>query len=189
MRAPARRDVLRLGGAGLVALACGAAAAHTPYRQWVVYRRKHLLIGCHRDDDPAHAAARAAAAHLEEHLPTARARVARAPAATRLAALMATDQLDLAVLAPGEVEGMMTAAGPFSVYGRVPLTTLLPLGSDHALVAHARFPDDHAALVAEALRDAAVARTEPRREAAPPAPWHPGVGAGADARKPDAGGD
>jgi len=36
-------------------LSVGAAAAlllsgHTPYRQWVVYRKKHLLIGCHKAD-------------------------------------------------------------------------------------------------------------------------------------------
>jgi hypothetical protein len=23
---------------------------HTPYGQWVVYRKKHLVIGCHRED-------------------------------------------------------------------------------------------------------------------------------------------
>jgi hypothetical protein len=152
----------------LLALLAAPAAAHTPYRQWVVYRRKHLLVGCHRDDAAGQAAARAAVTALEAHLPDARSRVARAPAATRLAALLATDQLDLAVLAPGEVSAMMAAEGPFAAYGRIPLTALAPLGAGHALLAHARFRDDHAALVSEALAEEAA-------DAPPPAPWHPGA--------------
>lgn len=165
----ARRTVL----AGLAAWAA-PAAAHTPYRQWVVYRRKHLLIGCHRDDPAGHAAATALSRHLETHLPTARSRVARAPAATRLAALLATDQLDVAVLQPDEVRAMRGAAGPFIAYGRLPLTTLAALGTGHLVVAHARFPDEHAALVAEALGDAPAAADAPWWTA-PAAPWHPGA--------------
>lgn len=179
-RGPTRRAALSLGGLGALALG-GAAAAHTPYRQWVVYRRAHLLIGCHRDDAAAHALATAAAAHLEAHLPSARPRVARAPSAMRLAALLATDQLDLAVLTPAEVEAMTAA-------GRLSLTTLLPLGADHALMAHARFPDDHAALVAGALADAPVAGGPARPDAASPAPRHPGAVEGPEGRAPSTGG-
>jgi hypothetical protein len=46
-----RRAVLRstlIGGAWLL------ASAHTPYRQWQVYRRRHLLIGCSRTDAPTY---------------------------------------------------------------------------------------------------------------------------------------
>ena len=38
--------------AGASCLLIGRAAAHTPYRQWDVYRQKHLLIGtCRADPD------------------------------------------------------------------------------------------------------------------------------------------
>ena len=44
-----RRQVLRLGGALAAAV---LLSGHTPYGQWVVYRKKHLLIGCHKADEP-----------------------------------------------------------------------------------------------------------------------------------------
>ncbi len=42
-----RRAVMRCG---LILVAVLAVSAHTPYRQWDVYRMKHLLIGTSRED-------------------------------------------------------------------------------------------------------------------------------------------
>lgn len=143
------RRALLLAAAGV--LVGAGAAAHTPYRQWVVYRRKHLLIGSHRKNLAGYALAKTVAATLAEGLPASRARVARAPAATRLASLLATDQLDLAVLTIAEAEAMETGEGRFAPYGTIALELLFPLEGGHALFAHDRFRDDHAAMVTDAL--------------------------------------
>jgi hypothetical protein len=71
-----RRALLRTA---LVAAGALVLGGHTPYPQWTVYRRKHLLIGSHRADLGTWRAAQEIVALLEGHLPEARARVARAP--------------------------------------------------------------------------------------------------------------
>lgn len=168
----------RVPGVGAILLAAlllaDPAASHTPYGQWVVYRKAHLLVGCHRADATACALARDAAAHLAQRLPASKARTARAPAATRLASLLATDQLDVAVLTPPEIAGMTAGDGVFSAYGAIDLTTLALFPSGHALVAHARFPDEHALLVSKAL-DGSPLVPAASASSTPPTRFHPAV--------------
>ncbi|MEO0624808.1 MAG: hypothetical protein AAFU49_22520 [Pseudomonadota bacterium] len=164
-----RRSALAL--LGLAGLGT-AASAHTPYKQWVVYRRKHLLIGCHRDDAEGYRVAKATAAFLVDHLPKSQARVARAPAASRLASLLATDQLDLAVLDWETARAIRQGEGIYAAFGRQEIGTLAMLDAAHCLVAHARFPDRHGSLVAETLIGSKIA---PRavQDTPPPCPWRP----------------
>lgn len=135
-----------------IALAAGATllSGHTPYGQWVVYRKKHLLIGCHRADQQTYELAKQLVAILEDRLPKARARVARAPTAGRLASLLGTDQMDVAVLAWAEAAAMAKGQADFKPYGAIPLRLIAPVG-EHALVAHERFPARHSWLVRAAL--------------------------------------
>lgn len=164
----------------LVAAIAAAAATlglsgHTPYGQWVVYRRKHLLVGCHREDPETYRLAKAVVTHLARHLPEARARPARAPSAGRLAALLGTDQLELAVLSATDALGMVSGTGGFRPYGAVPLRLIAEL-ADRLLVAHPAFPDQHARLVSAAVMDGELARRPaPGRD--PPLTWHPGTAA------------
>ena len=163
-----RRVLLRAGAAaGLVTLLGG----HTPYGQWVVYRKKHLLIGCHKDDPETYALAKRVVALLAEHLPAAKARVARAPFAGRLASLLGTDQLEVAVLGASDAGAMRRGEGPFSAYGPVALRLLVPVG-ERLLVAHADFPGDHAALVTGALLGTDLAPVSLTADT-PAVPWHP----------------
>lgn len=165
-----RRAVL---AGALSTLVCAPADAHTPFRQWVVYRKKHLLIGCHRRDAGGYATAKMVAAHLAEHLPASRARVARAPAAHRLAGLIATEQLDVCVLQPESAEAMAQAHGVFAAYGRVPLRRLAHLSDGRLLLAHERFVAEHAGLVSEAIIDSPFAPLVDQ-SADSPIPWHLG---------------
>ena len=105
------------------------AQAHTLYGQWVVYRKKHLLIGCHRKDPLTFDLAKRIEAEFTHALPEAKARVARAPHPERLASLLGTDQLEIAVLAIAEAEAMAAGTGEFAPYGRQPLTLLADLQS------------------------------------------------------------
>ncbi|MEM6550227.1 MAG: hypothetical protein AAF713_21160 [Pseudomonadota bacterium] len=156
----------------LGALAAWPAWAHTPYGQWTVYRKKHLLIGCHREAPDGYAAAKAVVADLAEHLPEARARVARAPHAGRLARLFATDQLDVAVLSPASARAMRDGQGAFVPYGPVSLAALTVVAAGWICAAHARLPARHAWLIAEALAESSIA--QPGR-AEQPLEWHPGA--------------
>lgn len=126
------------------------ATAHTPYGQWTTYRRKHLLVGCHRADLRTYELAQALVENLDDHLPEAQARVARAPDARRLASLLGTDQLQMALLRASDAAAMAAGAGEFQPYGRIPLTGLARV-QDRCLVAHESMPAHHAWLLARAL--------------------------------------
>lgn len=153
-----RRRALALAGGVVLAAAAGArpTAAHTPYAQWVVYRKKHLLIGCHREDPATYDHAKRIVAALEVELPAARARVARAPRPGRLASLLGTDQLDVAVLDTATADILARGVGAFAPYGPIPLSPLRSLGPDgaHALYAREDFKPEHAAAVRAALEHA-----------------------------------
>jgi len=164
-----RRDLLRL-----ILLAAGAtiAGGHTPYGQWVVYRKKHLLIGCHRADPVTYDLAKRVVAVLAEHLPAAKSRVARAPDAGRLASLLGTAQMEVATLSNADVAAMLSGAGRFKAYGAIPLRILTPV-DDRLLVARADFPARHAWLVASALAGSELASASQRSDDTS-IPWHPG---------------
>jgi hypothetical protein len=145
---------------------------HTPYRQWVVYRRKHLLIGCHREDLRTYDLAQRTVLQLVQHLPSSRARVARAPNAGRLASLLGTEQMDVAVLSASDAHAMLSGAGGFEPYGPIGLSLLTPI-ADRLLVARADFPARHAWLVAGALIGTPLAPA-PAPAADHGVPWHAG---------------
>jgi hypothetical protein len=146
---PNRRRLLL--GAAAAAVSATAASAHTPYGQWVVYRKKHLLIGAHRGDARTYDLARQLAAVLEDELPAARARVARGPRPQRIASLLGTGQILVAVLSKAEADRMAQALPPFEDYDPTPLRVLADLGGDYFLFASPELPDDHAWLVVQAL--------------------------------------
>ncbi len=71
---------------------------HTPYRQWVVYRKRHLIILTGKTDGSAYALGKRLAEVLAAALPASQARVARAPYMERIGSLLSTKQLDVAFL-------------------------------------------------------------------------------------------
>ena len=143
----------------LAGLAAGAlvpvAWAHTLYPQWVAYRRKHLLIGCHRKDPETFRLAEALVAEISHALPKAKARAARAPHPERLASLIGTDQMEIAVLPMPEALAMRDGVGKFAPYGRIDLTRIAAFG-DHVLVADAGFPKRHGWMLSAALEHSAI---------------------------------
>lgn len=158
-----RRFFKRLMLAGALAPAsffvhCGNVTiqAHTLYGQWQVYRKKHLLIGCHREDPRTFELAKQLEAEFAHHLPAAKARVARAPHPERLASLLGTDQLEIAILNGDDAVLMAQGKPPFEPYGVLPLT-LIGRIADRFLIAHAQLPDHHAWLIRAAIEDAQLA--------------------------------
>ncbi len=149
----------------------GLGWAHTPYRQWVVYRRKHLLIGTTRADPDGYRLGKALAATLADELPESQARVARARNARRLASLLATGQLQVALLGIGEAQAMAAGEPPFEDTGPTELRVLLVLG-ERVLVAVADLPDHHAWLVTGTLVEVGYGIGAPRIR--PQLPLHQG---------------
>ncbi|MGF1476862.1 MAG: hypothetical protein ACFB6S_15010 [Geminicoccaceae bacterium] len=167
-----RRDFAgRLGLAG----ASLALAAHTPYRQWQVYRQKHLLIGCHKDDPKTYALAKAIVGLLQDHLPDAQARPARAPRAARLASLMGTGQLQTAVLAPKTAMALAVGTAPFENYGPTAIGGVVRVDG-YVLVARNAAPHHHVWLLTEALMEAGNAPGS-RFMVEPPSALDPHAGA------------
>ena len=131
------------------------SSAHTPYNQWNVYRQKHLLVLTSKTDPDGYALGQAIAATLLERLPSSGARVTRAPDLARVASLIATKQLDIAVLRREDARAMGDGAPPFDAFGGVPLRVVADFGG-HVLVSRDDFPAIHAYRVAAALADNAI---------------------------------
>lgn len=174
-----RRAFLRRAGRLALPTAAGLlVAGHTPFLQWKVYRKRHLLILGSKDDPAGYRLVVAIAETLARALPESKARPSRASNGRRLASLLATGQMDIAVLPPETARAIADGTPPIAQAGPVDLRLLLRLGAAHLLVARAAFPEDHAFLVVEALdherlEDADVAVTLPDSDA--PLPPHPGV--------------
>ena len=158
--------------AGLVAGAVAPVAqAHTLYPQWVAYRRKHLLIGCHRKDPETFRLTQALVARINHALPKAKARAARAPHPERLASLIGTGQMEVAVLPVSEALAMRAGEGKFAPYGRIGLMQISGFGA-HVLVADSGFPDRHGWMLSAALEEGAITQATSDSAALP---LHPGV--------------
>ncbi len=135
---------------GLAGMAWLATSGHTPYRQWTVYRKKHLLIGTCKADAPSYPLGKHIATTLAEYLPESRARVSRAPDQIRLASLITTGQMEVILFSHTDAAALASGAAPFLDYGPTPLTALFRFG-DHLLLTRPDFPDRHAWLVARTL--------------------------------------
>jgi hypothetical protein len=168
-----RRDVLRLGA--VLAVWC-VASAHTPYRQWQVYRRRHLLIGTSKTDARSYALGKQIVSVLAQHLPESSPRVTRGPDPWRLASLLTTAQLEVVVLAEADVAALRDGRPPFEAFGPTELRTLFCFGA-HWLVVRPDFPDRHAWQVVRTLSQHAeeLASAAPAKPAASPVPVHAGA--------------
>jgi hypothetical protein len=168
-----RRELTRLALAAAIA---PALSAHTPYAQWTIYRRRNLFVVASRTDEEAVRLARAVAEGLAAELPDSRARFTRASDSVRIASLLTSGQLDVAVIGRGEAGPMLAGAGPYTAVGAVPLRLVAELG-EHLLVTVEGFKDRHAFLLAEALGELQprLALAEPATERAQAVPYHPGA--------------
>jgi hypothetical protein len=142
-----RRSALKLG---LIAAVCLLGGAHSPYGQWRVYRRRHLMIGTSRADAPSYPLGQQIAGLLATYLPESSARVTRGPDAWRLASLITSGQIEVILLSAPEVAALRDGARPFEAFGATRLRSLFTI-DDHWLVCRPDFPERHAYLVVETL--------------------------------------
>ena len=147
-----RRALLHVG---LVATAWFAAGGHTPYRQWQVYRQRHLLIGTSKADAPTYPLGQKIAEVLVTHLPESSARVTRGPDPWRLASLLTTGQLEIALLSEADVAALRDGRAPFDAFGPTNLNALFAFG-DYLLVCRPDFSAQHAYQVVQTLAENAA---------------------------------
>ena len=154
---------------------------HTPYRQWTVYRQKHLFVVTSRTDGSSYELGKRVAEILATHLPASKARVTRAPNMERIGSLISTKQLDVALLSRDNAAAMLHGLPPFVEYGPVPLRTIIDLG-DYLLVCRDDFPAQHAYLVARTLSihrakfsSAIMRASQTAEKPTAEVPLHPGV--------------
>lgn len=168
-----RRAILQLGVAGT---ALTGLVGHTPYRQWKVYRQKHLLIGSHRGDPESFVLAQRIAQTLVDALPASSARASRAPDARRVASLLTSNQWQVAVLNRNDARHLVEGRGMFSPNEALPLLGLFAMG-EYLLVCRADFPDHHAWLVTATLTENArtIPDGAPMAHARGPLAVHPGA--------------
>jgi hypothetical protein len=182
-----RRAFLRAGAGVIVGF---AVAAHTPYRQWDVYRMKHLLIGTSREDAPSYPLGKQVASLLAEVAPETSARVTRARGLDRLGSLLSTGQLQVLLLSQTHLVALAEGTGPFAAFGPTAVARLFRFGA-LSLISRADFPAPHAWVVTRALMESAgeLGGTPPDSTAGP-APIHPGALAALERRAiPEAGED
>lgn len=148
-----------LNTAALAVLPAGfacPAAAHTPYRQWDIFRKRYLQVLTSRTDAVGDALGDSFVAVLRDKLPLSRALVSRARDLVRIASMVKTDQGKLAILSHADAHAMFSGKPPFDPFFPMPLEVLLDSGA-HLLVTRPDLPLHHGYLIAATLADPASA--------------------------------
>jgi hypothetical protein len=186
-----RRSLQRLAAA---VAACTLLTAHSPYRQWDVYRKARLVIVASLEEEEAVRLGRLVAVTLARRIPQSRAMLSRARDTHDLFRLLASKQLDVALVDEADADAVATGARGSADGGGIPLRSLARVGR-HLLVCRADFPRANAYQIAEGLAEGWGELVEPTTAAAGPRPsasirvaLHPGAGEYYDdhsSRRPD----
>ncbi len=156
-----------------------SALAHTPYRQWDIFRKRYLQILTSRGDAVGDAAGDEWVALLRERLPLSRAMVSRARDLNRIASLLKTDQAKLAILSHADARDLYQARAPYEDFKPMPLQLLLDNGS-HLLVTRDDLPLHHAyAVVVTLLEESGALKLKVPLEGKFGMAVHPGARAAA----------
>jgi TRAP-type uncharacterized transport system substrate-binding protein len=168
-----------------VAVAAGlwlALSAHSPYRQWEVHRKTRLVLLASATDPQSVLLGSALAKIYLQRLPESRAMMARARDGNDLVRLLASKQLDIAVMRELDAYAALAGQAPYADSGGVRLRALAALG-EHLFVCREELPNGSAYMLIEALAkgwgdiDPALVRKAPgpRPAGSLPVPLHPGA--------------
>lgn len=174
-----RRGFLQLATAGGLWL---ILTGHSPYRQWEVYRKIRLMVLANAEEAESVQLGQALAGLLAKHLPESRAMLARARDINDVVRLIATKQLDTALLRQSDAYAAFVGTGQFADNGKVPLRALAQLGS-YLFVCREDLPKANAYQIVEAVADNWVAidaslvngSRSPRPTESTRIPVHPGA--------------
>jgi TRAP-type uncharacterized transport system substrate-binding protein len=174
-----RRSALRCAVAGGLWL---ALSGHSPYRQWDVYRKTRLVVLVSAAEQPSVILGSVLATIYGQQLPDSRATVARARDTNDLLRLIASRQLEVALLREPDAYAALAGEPPHADGGKVPLRALAVLG-DYVFVCREDLPNPSAYMLVEVLAkrwrdfDPALVRTAagPMPAGRLRVPLHPGA--------------
>jgi TRAP-type uncharacterized transport system substrate-binding protein len=144
-----RRRLLR------VTAAAGAwllLTAHSPYRQWEVHRKTRLVVLVSAAEQPSVALGSALALIYMQRLPESRAIMARARDTNDAVRLIASKQLDVALLRTADAYAAAAGEAPYADSGAPRLRALALLG-DYVFVCRDDLPVAAAYMLTEALAE------------------------------------
>jgi TRAP-type uncharacterized transport system substrate-binding protein len=120
-----RRRVLQMTAASGLWL---VLTAHSPYRQWEVYRKVRLVVLVNAEEAASVQLGEIIARLLAKHLPESRAMMARARNINDVVRLIASKQLDTALMREEDASLAFGGTGRFADNGKVPLRAIAQLG-------------------------------------------------------------
>ena len=126
-------------------------SAHSPWGQYLAYREQHLLIMSTREDEPTYPFSKILVEKINEQLPEASARPARARDFRRVQSLFATNQMPLVLLSKKNALSLIKGSGPFRKYGSADAKVLYYF-DDLVLLVQPSFPDKFAWLLTNAIK-------------------------------------
>ena len=150
MRAPAHHDTSVTHSVFFLVFSI-PAFAHSPWGQFQVYRQKHLLIMSTIPDEPTYPYSKKLVEVINQVIPEAKARPARAKNFERVHNLFKTKQMHLVLLSKSNAKALHEGSGPFSDFGAVNVRTLYAFG-DMLLLVQTDFSDSHVWLLADAFK-------------------------------------
>ena len=174
-----RRLLLRVTAAAGLWL---VLTAHSPYRQWEVHRKTRLVVLVSAAEQPSVALGSALASIYAKQLPESRATMARARDTNDVVRLVASKQLDVALLRARDAYAAAAGEAPYADSGAPRLRALAVLG-DYVFVCRDDLPVPSAYMLTEALAerwrdiDPALVRAAsgPRPPNTLAIPLHPGA--------------
>ena len=123
---------------------------HAPWGQWQVYRMRHMLILSVIEDENSYPFSKEIISSLEQALPEARARPARARGYRRVYNLLSTDQMPLVVLSKEIALSLLYGNGVFSDFSPVNMNLVYDFGK-MVLMARPKMPDSHTWRITDAI--------------------------------------
>ena len=118
-------------------------AGHSPWGQYQAYRQQHLLVMSTREDVPTYPFSKKLVKVINQELPEASARPARARTFKRVQSLLSTGQIPLLLLSRKNARALIQGIGPFKKFGKTKSSIIYNFG-DLVLLAEPNFPNRYA---------------------------------------------
>ena len=135
-----KKNILKIGIFFLIYI---LLSAHSPWGQYHAYRQQHLLIMSTREDIPTYPFSKLLVEVINQELPEASARPARARTFKRVQSLLSTGQIPLLLLSKKNARALINGTGPFRKFGKTESFVIYNFG-DLVLLSEPNFPNRHA---------------------------------------------
>jgi TRAP-type uncharacterized transport system substrate-binding protein len=156
-----------------IALAGLLLPGHSPYAQWYAYRAKHLVVVTDGQRPGAMELATTVASAVTAKWPESKAVAAEARSPAEALHLLATGQLQLALVRSADARDAMEGRGWFTGEEKLPLRAIAVLGTD-VLIVLQTYPRDRAQRLARAIADSTALASRVSTGSAG-IPFHPGA--------------